>query len=438
VLAFILLCTYHLKVRLGTSTLKAEIYTALLHELMKSLCHFVSGYNECGSMVPLPSSVYVAFANPEMTRRIRKQQDLAARTIGHCIGALVVNKLTGDINSRNVPASGEELACISAILGTQSHDVRFCLSRPGTIELLNLTSLASGDVSSFHTYQMLPNMHSLFQETLDTVSQALPAQVTARLPLNEVVALANVSDNNFERAIVSRHHSLLKMCVPGMSSLTEEDRTSCLRTSLRSLWHWGKAYLQTSAQLPSYFHLLLASPEITRHFQSEHDPVARITGYCFGALVVNKLVDALESPISPSVGVRNAYLACISAILGTEHHEVFLLHRRLRVMNFWNVVSIISGGVHTLSAGVGIPTDVLTIVQDTLKILANRLRGRLFVSGVLPVDQWRSMQEEYSEVLNALSSDQFKNETVKTLDRLWQILEKLRPGVECSQDEDPA
>jgi hypothetical protein len=67
-----------------------------------------------------------------------------------------------------------------------------------------------GDVSSFHTYQMLPNMHSLFQETLDIVSQALPAQVTARLPLNEVVALANVSDNNFERAIVSRHHSLLK------------------------------------------------------------------------------------------------------------------------------------------------------------------------------------------------------------------------------------
>jgi hypothetical protein len=70
VLAFILLCTYHLKVRVGTSTLKAEIYTALLHELMKSLCHFVSGYNECGNMVPLPSSVYVAFANPEMTRRI--------------------------------------------------------------------------------------------------------------------------------------------------------------------------------------------------------------------------------------------------------------------------------------------------------------------------------------------------------------------------------
>jgi hypothetical protein len=53
---------------------------------------------------------------------------------------------------------------------------------------------------------------------------------------------------------------------------------------------------------------------------------------------------------------------------------------------------------------------------------------------VLPVDQWRSVQEEYSEVLNALSSDQFKNETVKTLDQLRQILEKLRPGVECSQD----
>ena len=387
-------------------------------------------------MVPLPSSVYVAFTNQEMIHRIRKQRNLASRTIGRCIEAMVVNKLTADINSRHIPANDEELACLSAILSTQTLDVRLSLSRPGTIELLNMAFLASGDVSSFHADKMLPDTHSVYQETFSIVSQALPVQVTARLPLN-VVALANVSDDNFEHTIVSRYYSLLKMCVPGASSLVEEDRTSCLRTSLRSLWHWSKAHLQTSAPLPSYFPLLLASPEITRHFQTERDPVARITGYCFVALVVSKLVDTLELAILPDVGTRNAYLACILAILGTEHPEFILLHHRLRVINFWNVVSIISGELHTLSAVAGMPADVLAMTQDTLNILANRLRGRLFVSGVLPVDQWRSIQEEYLKVVSALSSDQFKHETVNILDRLQQILEKLRFDAEYSPDEDP-
>ena len=80
------------------------------------------------------------------------------------------------------------------------------------------------------------------------------------------------------------------------------------------------------------------------------------------------------------------------------------------------------------------PADLLNIAQDTLTVLANRLRDRLFVSGGPPIDQWRSVQEEYSEIVNALSSDQLKKETEKTLDRLRQILEKLLPGVEYSQD----
>ena len=201
-------------------------------------------------------------------------------------------------------------------------------------------------------------------------------------------------------------------------SRVEDDRTSCLRAALRDLLHWGKTYLQTSAPLPSYFPLLLASLVITRHFQTERGLVARITGNGFGALVVSKLVDALETICFP----RCRCLPCISGVhigyLGTEHHQFILLQHRLRVINFWNVVSIISGEVPTLSAGIGKSADVLTVSRETLNILANRLRGHLFISGVLPVDQWWSMQEEYSEVANGLSSDQFKNETVKTLDRL--------------------
>ena len=423
----------------------------LLHESMKKLWYFTRKYNKYESTVPLPSSVYAAFTNPEMTRRIRKQHDFAVCTIGRCIGALVVNnlvaninsrnipfsdvnKLSADINSRNVPVTSDELACLSAILGTQSHDVRLSLSHPGTIELVNLASLALGNVSSPQANQMPPEALSMYHKTLTIVSQALPVQVTPKLSLDEVVPLANISDHNFERTIVSRHHCFLKMCVPGASSIMEEERTSCLRTSLRSLWHCSKAHLQTRAPLPSYFPLVLARPEITRHLQTERDPVARIIGYCFGALIVNKLVDALESPISLGSGVRNAHLACISAILGIEHHEIFVLPHRLRVINFQNVVSVISAEAHTLSAAAGMPVDVLEMAQDTLNVLANRLRDRLFVSGGPPIDQWRSVQEEYSEVANALSSDQFKKETEKTLDYLRQILEKLLPGVEYSQD----
>jgi hypothetical protein len=411
----------------GTSYLKAEIYMAVLHESTKNLWHLTRG--DAGKEHVLPSSVYVAFTNPEMTRRISKQHNLAVRAIGRCIGALVVNKLVTDINSRNVPASDVELACLSAILGAQSDDVGLCLRQPGTIQLVNLASLAMGDASSFQADQMPPGTHSLFQKTLAIVSQALPAQsTTQQLLLDEVVALANVSDDNFERTIVSRHHGLFKMSVQGTSSLMEEDRTSCLRTSLRSLWHCGKAYLQKSAPLPSYFPLLLAHPEIIRPLRTERDPVARITGYCFCALVVNKLVDALESPISRSDSVCNSYLACISAVIGAEHREV---PHRIRVINFWKVVSVMSGEVHALT---GIPADVQNMAQDTLNVLANRLRDCLFVSGGPPMDQWRSVQEEYSQAVNALSSDRLENEPVKTLDQLRQILEKLLPGVEYSQD----
>ena len=289
---------------------------------MKNLWYFTRKYNTYESTVPLPSSVYVAFTNSEMIRRIRKQHDPAVRAIGCCIGALIVNKLVADINSRDLPVSDVELACLSAILDTQSHDVRLCLSHPGTIELVNMASLALGDVSTSQANQMPPDTLSMFHKTLAIVSQALPAQVTPKLSLDEVVALASISDHNFERTIVSRHHCLLKTCVQGASSLMEEDRTSCLRTSLWSLWNCSKAYLQTSAPLPSYFPLVLARPEITRRLQTERDPVARIIGYCFGALIVSKLVDSLESPISPGSGVRNAHLACISAILGMEHYDV--------------------------------------------------------------------------------------------------------------------
>jgi hypothetical protein len=79
--------------------------------------------------------------------------------------------------------------------------------------------------------------------------------------------------------------------------------------------------------------------------------------------------------------------------------------------------------------------DLLIMAQETLYTVANSLRDSMFVLGGLPRDQGRLLQEIYSEVEHehALSSNQLKNETLKTLDRLQQILGKLLPAVESSQ-----
>ncbi|KAI9447556.1 hypothetical protein H4582DRAFT_1894632 [Lactarius indigo] len=416
-----------------TSSLTGNIYMNILRGWAKNLWRFTREYNERGNSVPLPTYVPIAFTNPEMIRRICEQRDLAVCVIGRCTQALVVAKLAADIESRDAPASEDKLACLSAILGTESHDVGLCLSQLGTIQLVNLASLALGFDSSLQIDQMPPNARHVLQQTLTILSQTIRVQANAEHPLNQTVALVNVSGDNgdFARTILFHLHNLLKMLVPGASSLVEEVRTSCLRMCLKTLWHCAKAYHQTTDPLPSYGSLVLAAPEITRLFRTEQDLVARIIGSCFGALVVDKLMDALESPISPSGRIRNAEMARISAILGTTHREVLLLPHQLRVINLWNVVSLMSGGADTLSNAAGLPGVVPKLVQDTLHILVNRLRDHLFVSGWLPIDQWRLLQKRYSDVVKALGSEQLRNETV---DQLQQLLEKLLPGVEGSQD----
>ncbi|KAI9447533.1 hypothetical protein H4582DRAFT_7863 [Lactarius indigo] len=419
----------------GTSPPTAAIYRSVLRVWMVNLWQFTRDFNERGNSVPLPPYVRIAFTNQEMTRRIREERDPTIRVIGRCVEALVVNKLAADINSRNVPVTDDELACLSTIL--DSNDVRFCLGRPGTIELVNIASLALGDVSSIRADQMPPDMSSVLQQTLAILSQALPAQGEAEIPLDRTDTLVDFLDDNFERVIVSRLHSLLNICIqPGAPSLTEEVRASCLRMCLKALWHCGKAYHRTPDPLPSYFPLLLAKPEISRHFPTEQDLVARIMGCCFGALIVSKLVDAFKSPIFVSGRVLNEEMACISAILGTEHHGVLLLPHHLHVINFRNVVSLMSGRIKTLFTAGGKPADValLNIAQETLYTLANSLRDSVFTLGGLRRDQERLLQEISSDVVHLLRSDQRENETVETLERLRQILEELPPEVEQSQD----
>ncbi|KAH9030104.1 hypothetical protein EDB85DRAFT_1963972 [Lactarius pseudohatsudake] len=286
---------------------------------------------------------------------------------------------------------------------------------------------------------MPPDMSSVLQQTLTILSQALPAPGNAEQPLDRpgINALLDVSDDKFEHVIVPRLHSLLNTCIlPSAPFPTEEVRASCLRMCLETLWNCGKAYHQTPDPLPSYFPLVLARPEITRHFPTEQDLVARIMGCCFGALIVSKLVDSFKSPIYVSGRVLDEETACISAILGTEHHEALLLPHHLHVINFRNVVSLMSGKVLNMFTAGGMPADValLSIVRDTLYALANSLRDSVLTLGGLRRDQERLLLEISSDVVQALRSDQLDNKTVETLDRLRQILEELPPRVEQSQD----
>ena len=161
---------------------------------MKNLWHFTREYNEHGNTLPLPPYVCVAFTNPELSRRIHKQRDLAVRVIGRCVEVLVVNKLAADINSRNVPVRNYELACLSAILGTESDDVTLLLSRPGAIELTNLFFLALDDYDSFTPGIIPPYTLDVVQQTSNALYLALPSERNAKVRLNQENTLINISD----------------------------------------------------------------------------------------------------------------------------------------------------------------------------------------------------------------------------------------------------
>lgn len=179
------------------------MYRAALRVWTTNLWHFTSRHSEPGSATPLPSYVYIAFTNPEMSRRIREQRDLTVHAIGRGIGALVVNKLSADIKWRNCPVSNDQLACLSAILGTENHDVMLLLGCPGAIEFTSLVFLALDD--SYSTVGEVPSyMLEVVQQTSDVLCRALPPQLRAKMQLDRANPMANISDGECE--FVLRSH----------------------------------------------------------------------------------------------------------------------------------------------------------------------------------------------------------------------------------------
>ena len=362
---------------------------------LKSLWDVIRASSERWRSVPLPSYVYGAFTNSGMARRIRLDADPITGVIGRCVGALLLSKLVSDVKSRNAPASDGELACLSAILDTQSHNVMLWLKHPGAIELAGITSLILDIFRSVDTNGVPPDVLGVVQQTLGLISDTLPTEWIAQQQLDETFSLISVPDGNFERIVSSRLEQFLKAYIPNTSPLTVEVRTSFLRIYLKSLWCFARLYHRPGASmpLPSYFTLVHASPEITHLIQAELDPTTRVIGRCFQALVVDKLVADANSLTDEGV-------ACLSAILGSENHIVRHWLCQPGAIDLRNVVSVISDEIDTFFAG-EFPEDVLEIFQQTLNIIARQIaRGRGSAGEDLYIDQVLSFRDICSTVVN--------------------------------------
>ncbi|KAN0137286.1 hypothetical protein V8E53_004731 [Lactarius tabidus] len=135
----------------GTSPLTDQLRKNRLRVCLRTLWYCAKGYNQSCTTDTLPSYVRSTFANPEMTRRIQSEEDLAARLIGRCFSSLVVKKLTQDIGSRTDQSAQDNkglLSCLAPILGKTSAEVATLLSQPGAINFANTVTLISSEMDT--------------------------------------------------------------------------------------------------------------------------------------------------------------------------------------------------------------------------------------------------------------------------------------------------
>ena len=182
---------------------------------MKKLWSLTVAYNEPWSSEHLPSYVCMAFTNPEMTRRIREQPDLAVRVIGRCVEASVVKNITADIKSPNVPVSNDKLKlrCLTVILGTKSDDVKLLLKHPGAIEFTKMVFLALDNFHHFALETVPKDVLDVVQETFGILARALPPEWSIAMMLDQTGTLMNASDG---QSVPTLRTHPLNLCVRGL------------------------------------------------------------------------------------------------------------------------------------------------------------------------------------------------------------------------------
>ncbi len=358
-----------------TSILDEKMRKNRMRVCMRCLWYFGRAYNQLGSSQVLPSYFLDTLASPEITRRIQAEEDSSVRVMGHCFGALIVNKLAADLESRTDRISDEldeELACLSAILGTKSHDLMLLLSQPGAVALLNMISLAFDKIGGLVTDTVPPSVLDVVQQTLTILSQTLSSQENAEVQLDQPIAIINGSDGMFECILLSRLLDLLNTCTRVTS---EEVRTSCLLVCLRGLWYFGRAFNQlgNSVPLPSYFRVAFTNPE-TRHLREQSDLAVRVIGRCVELLVVNKLAADINS--RNVVLVSNDELVSLSAILDTKSDDVVPLLHHPGAIEFTNMVFLAFDDFYSLPFET-VPPYVMDVVQQTSSSLSQTLPPEL-------------------------------------------------------------
>ena len=178
------------------------MYRSFLRLWAKALWTFTIAYNEPWNSATLPTYVCVTFTNPEMTRRIHEQRDLAVRVIGRCVEALIVKNLTADMTPRDVPVSSrdDKLECLITILGTTNNDVKLLLDHPGATEFTEMVFLALDNFHSFALDTVPLYVLDVVQKTLGILSRALPVEWNIAMLLDQTATPMNASDGQFKHA----------------------------------------------------------------------------------------------------------------------------------------------------------------------------------------------------------------------------------------------
>ena len=359
-----------------TSILEEGVRKNRLRACMKCLWSFAKAYNQVGSSQMLPTYFPCALASPEITRLAQAEKDSGIRVLGRCFGALIVNKLAPDLESRTDPISDEELACLSVILGNNTHDVKLFLRLPGAAKLVNMLSLTFDEIDSLFTDTIPSDVWDVVQQTLGILSRAISTQDNAEARLDQPTAVIDGSGGSFGCILESHLLDLLDTCLQVTSPVDEAVRTSCLRVCLKGLWYFGRA----SNQLGGSSCITLTNPEMIHRINEQHDLTVRMIGRCVEALVVNKLAADIKSRGIP---ICNSELACLSAILGTKSHDVMLLLNHPGAIEFTNMTFLALDNFDSASARVS--PDVLDVVQETFGIISRALPADLNVA--MPLDQ---------------------------------------------------
>ncbi|KAH8982743.1 hypothetical protein EDB86DRAFT_2969565 [Lactarius hatsudake] len=232
----------------GTSPLKEELRKNRLRVCMRTLWYFAREYNQLGNTTPLPPYVRSTFAEPEMSRRIQLEDDLAARLIGRCFSSLVAQKLAQDISSRtglHARVSPAELACLAAILDKTSLEVADLLSEPGGIGLTNIVSLMSSEAHTLVEGSVPLEVLDIFIQTLDKLFAEVPPD--AELPRDLVAVLHETTPLGQRSQVLDLRVDRLRQIVEELSAVRDEAEATGLAMPQTELRHGPATPTNTSS-----------------------------------------------------------------------------------------------------------------------------------------------------------------------------------------------